>query len=284
MISVLIPIYNYDITRLVSKLKEGINSSNIKAEIICIDDASTNKSIKTTNKTLLTSKNCIYEELITNIGRSKIRNLLAKKASYDFLIFMDCDVLPIDNNFIDKYFKAIKNHDIVYGGLQYSTDKKYNFSNLHYKYGKSREEKQNFSTACFNIKKSIFDKIKFDENITTYGFEDILFYKKLKELNYNVKAIDNTVIHHGITKSNKDFISKEEDSLKTLKKLYSEKLITKKEVRLLKYVSFLEKTRTKKLYKFLFKTFRKALLKNLTSKNPSLTVFDFYRLGYFCEI
>lgn len=284
MISVLIPIYNYDITRLVSKLKEGINSLNIKVEIICIDDASTNKSIKTTNKTLLTSKNCIYEELTTNIGRSKIRNLLAKKASYDFLIFMDCDVLPIDNNFIENYIKAIKNHDLVYGGLEYPRDKKYNFSNLHYKYGKFREEKQDFLTANFAINKRLFNTIKFDENITSYGYEDVLFYKNLKQLNYSFKKIENPAIHLGVAQNNETFIKKVEEALNTLKKLYSEKLITKQDVRLLKYVSFLEKSRTKKLYKFLFKTFRKALLKNLTSKNPSLTVFDFYRLGYFCEI
>lgn len=284
MISVLIPIYNYNVTSLVTQLNDELVSLNIKAEIICIDDASADESIKNANKIALINQNCIYKELTANIGRSKIRNLLAEKASYDFLIFLDCDVLPLDNDFLKKYIKALKNYDLVYGGLKYPTHKKYNFSNLHYHYGKRREEKHDFLTAGFGIKKAVFSQVKFNESIESYGYEDVLFHKRVKELNFTTKKIENPVVHYGITEKNEDFIKKEEESLRTLKKLYSEKLITKKEVKLITYFSFLEKTGTKKLYKFLFKAFRKRLLKNLTSNNPSLKVFDFYRLGYFCEL
>ena len=38
------------------------------------------------------------------------------------------------------------------------------------------------------------------------------------------------------------------------------------------------------LYVFGFKIVKNSFTKNLLSKNPSLFIFDLYRLGYFCQI
>jgi hypothetical protein len=35
---------------------------------------------------------------------------------------------------------------------------------------------------------------------------------------------------------------------------------------------------------FGFKIVKNSFTKNLLSKNPSLFIFDLYRLGYFCQI
>ena len=42
MISILIPLYNYDATALVTLLVSQLSVENIDFEIICIDDASAN--------------------------------------------------------------------------------------------------------------------------------------------------------------------------------------------------------------------------------------------------
>ncbi|KKK69352.1 hypothetical protein LCGC14_2934920, partial [marine sediment metagenome] len=44
-----------------------------------------------------------YFELEENIGRTKIRNLIAQKAIGKYLLFLDADGLPDNNDFIGKF-------------------------------------------------------------------------------------------------------------------------------------------------------------------------------------
>jgi len=106
MLSVLIPIYNYKVTHLLLELILQLEDVNILYEIICIDDSST--EFNRENLIIETFKNVTSLKLENNIGRSKIRNLLTKKATYRWLLFLDSDVLPKNNNFIQKYISCIK--------------------------------------------------------------------------------------------------------------------------------------------------------------------------------
>lgn len=283
MLSILIPIYNYNVVALVNKLLNESELEQIKFEIICIDDLSTDENIKQANKTGVTAANCIYEELSANIGRSKIRNLLAKKAKYQNLIFLDCDVMPTNNSFIKDYVSFLKKSEIVFGGILTPEIKNKN-QILHYKYGKFREEKLDFITQNFAIKKAVFNCIKFDESIESYGFEDLVFYNTLLNKKIAITKINNPVFHLGIVKNNKIYIEKEKESLQTLKKLFKNQKLAEKDVKLLKYYNKLNKTRMLGVYKAFFKVFKGMLYKNITSKSPSLFIFDLYRLGYFCKL
>ena len=91
MLSILIPTYNYNIEALVSELHAQSSACNIDFEILCYDDSSTNLEIIASNKTINLLKNTTYKFLDTNIGRSSIRNLLAKNAKFDLLLFLDAD-------------------------------------------------------------------------------------------------------------------------------------------------------------------------------------------------
>ncbi|HET8884785.1 MAG TPA: glycosyltransferase, partial [Salinimicrobium sp.] len=94
MLSVLIPTYNYNIFPLVEKIHGLFTRENIGFEIICLDDGSGNEEINKKNHQINAFSNSSFSELEKNIGRSSIRNLLAKKASYDWLLFLDADVIP----------------------------------------------------------------------------------------------------------------------------------------------------------------------------------------------
>ena len=98
MISILIPIYNFAVKELVSKLSRQAQDLNIDFEILCIDDNSKSKYINL-NKDLEKINGVIYKINKKNIGRSAIRNLLTKQSKYDYLLFLDCDV-KIKDNFI----------------------------------------------------------------------------------------------------------------------------------------------------------------------------------------
>ena len=79
MLSVLIPVYNFDVVLFVKDLAKQCADCKIDFEVLCLDDySSENYRIK--NAVLKSIENVCYEELPNNIGRSKIRNRLAEKA------------------------------------------------------------------------------------------------------------------------------------------------------------------------------------------------------------
>ena len=122
MLSILIPTYNYNIYPLVSEIQRQCLDCKIIFEIICFDDASPIFFIE--NQKINQFSNSHFEVLKENIGRSKIRNLLAKKAQYDWLLFLDADVLPENENFISEYIKYMDDEvKAVNGGLIYQKEK-----------------------------------------------------------------------------------------------------------------------------------------------------------------
>src|SRR4051812_38329962 len=104
-LSILIPIYNFDARELVHQLLEQAGSLNTPFEIRCYDDGSSVETRKI-NHELGFIKNIIYMELPANIGRSAIRNKLAKEAIYTNLILLDCDSRVVRKNFLSKYIET----------------------------------------------------------------------------------------------------------------------------------------------------------------------------------
>ena len=139
MLSILIPVYNFNIVALVRDLSRQSDESGIQFEIICFDDAS-DESFRIQNRKILEIENVIYRELPENIGRSRIRNILAESSKYDDLLFLDCDSALSSPNFIKKYIIHIENYHVVYGGRVYdnnpppSPEKKFRWY-----YGRNRE-------------------------------------------------------------------------------------------------------------------------------------------------
>ena len=102
---------------------------------------------------------CKYEILKVNIGRSAIRNLLAKKAAFDNLLFLDSDTFPVDNNLIYNYLLQITEEEkIVTGGILYSKLKPQKSQILRWNYGNSREA----LSAEIRKKKSLFKTFDFE--------------------------------------------------------------------------------------------------------------------------
>jgi glycosyltransferase involved in cell wall biosynthesis len=288
MISILIPTYNYDVRKLASILVKQAKKDQVQFQIVIANDHST--AFTEENKQLDKLENTTYIYLPENIGRSKIRNFLATNATYDWLLFLDADVLPVQTDFLKKYWDFSKKNTLLYGGILYPAQTKKLEKSLHYRFGKNREETpfnniekkhMSFSSANFMIEKNTFLNLKFDEEINTYGFEDFIFGKKLSS---KIKLIENPVYHLGIELDNKKYLVKEKESLNTLFKLAQEKKVKTKEITLLNYFQYLEKYHLSKLYVSFYHSFKSLFLKNLHGKNPSLLVFDLYRLGFFIDL
>jgi len=240
-----------------------------------------------------------YVVLPQNIGRAKIRNRFIDFASYDYLLFLDSDTMPVSDNFIENYLKVIKKYPhikVFCGGHIYKELKPERKYFLRWYYGKKREcnnfQKKNknlyhsFKTANFLIDKKIFSDIKFDETLSQYGHEDTLFGYMLKKNNVNILHINNLVYHLDNT-SNKQFISNTLVGIHNLVYIVS-KVNDKEEfihfVRLLNMADKIENLHLKWLVLLIYYILAPIIKLLLIQGFPSLLLFDFLKIGYVLKI
>jgi len=140
-----------------------------------------------------------------------------------------------------------------------------------------------FFSANFLIHKKLFSNILFNENLFKYGHEDTLFALDLKRKNIQITHIDNFVFHKGIELNN-IFIKKTKESVENLFYLYQKKLIVKNDTRLIDTYIQLKSLKISTIYAYFFKIFNEKIELNICSKNPSLLLYDLYKLGYLCSI
>jgi len=296
MLSILIPVYNYNAVSLVNQLHTQASQAKIPFEILLLDDNSDN-TCKRENTVLRELSNTILFELPTKVGRAIARNYLAGQAKHDYLLFMDCDSEPVDNKFIANYLPHCKGNDIVVcGGTAYKPQKPNPDSYLRWIYGMKTETKSaeqrnkvpnsKFSTFNFLIARELFLSIRFNELLRNYGHEDTLFGLELQKQNHIVTHIDNPLYHTGID-ANTIYLEKTRQGVENLKILLeqypnNEQLI--QNIRLLKYYMFLEKYSITSLFLFVFRLCKRWMLANFNSKYPNLTLFNLYKLGYLCSL
>src|ERR1035437_10178864 len=99
MLSICIPVYNYDVTMLVQILYQQAGELQIVFEIICIDDCSKEEYRKVNEQVITYAK---YVQLHQNIGRAKIRNLFLEYVHFKYLLFLDCDSEIISDDFVKR--------------------------------------------------------------------------------------------------------------------------------------------------------------------------------------
>lgn len=295
MLSVLIPTYNYSAYPLVKEIQLQCENSNIIYEIIVLDDCSNEQSCLQENKKINKLPHSRFEENTQNLGRARNRNLLAEKAKYEWLLFMDCDTFPKEKNFISNYINEIKkdNYFVFFGGICYKNTIPSEEKLLRWKYGKNREEisilkrkrkpYETVLTSNLLISKKTFNKNKFNDSITEYGYEDLVFALELQKNNISIQHIDNLAYHLNYETSEL-FLIKTEKSLDNLKWIHTSNLINPSDSKIIQKWNLLKKFNLLKVYCSIFKKLSPMIRKHLLSKKISLFIFDLYKLGYFCLI
>ena len=90
MLSILIPVFNYDVRAFVKCLSDQSVALEVSVEIICLDDASA-ATFQALNAEVASLPNVEYSVSEVNLGRSAIRNAMVEKAQFEHLLFLDCD-------------------------------------------------------------------------------------------------------------------------------------------------------------------------------------------------
>ena len=288
MISILIPVYNQNAVELVKAVQRQCEKLEIQFQIMVFDDLSS-EEFRKQNRPLGHEFGVNYLELSENHGRAKIRNRLARMARFKHLLFIDGDSEIIRDDYIQKYLDQIEHAEIVYGGRVYQNKKPSEARKvLHWKYGRTREalplKKRvldpflNFQSNNFMITAWLFGKLKFDEDVKGYGYEDLLFAQKIRNVDAGILHIDNPVLHAGLEDADA-LIEKTKNACKNLAILNKSDQLN--DTRLTRFYDKMKGFGIKDLLVRYYESNKAGFLKNLNSSNPSILKFSLMKLGEY---
>lgn len=295
-LSILIPVFHDVCDDLVEALfRQAENIPGLEFEIIAVDDGSTDTAKIARNKLIDKIPCCRHVLLERNIGRAAVRNYLGRIAKYERLLFIDCGVFPKCDNYLASYIDEDDDGCVVCGGLvvetKMGTTEKEKMQNLRYKYELSHEEEssawnrsahsyRSFRTTNFIIRKTTLARVPFDETIKTYGYEDVLMGKRLRDSGIRINHIENEVIYM-CDEDNATFVRKTEESLRTLSYKHRD---LQGYSNILRWYARLRAFRLIWLCRLVFSLTRQSWKRNLLSRRPSLMIFKMYKICYFIAV
>lgn len=293
MISILIPVFNQDVNTLVARLSAGFSHLQQPGEIIVMEDGS-DIACRQINQGIAKLPFVHYIVHDQNQGRLRIRRLLAEAAKGEWLLFLDGDSEIQADDWLLKYEQAARNNQgVIVGGRTYAGTLPADCAlRLHWKYGRERESRGGhkkhqpaFMTNNFLIEAQYFYQLSFDQAWEGYGHEDTWIGMQLEKAGIPVHYIDNPVVHAGLETS-EVFIAKSENALVNLHRLSKKvpAISLAKHVKLFRVYQSVKAWRAGWLVILLYGLLGKYIRKNLHSCNPSLRLFDLYRLHYIIRL
>ncbi|MCI7251083.1 MAG: glycosyltransferase [Prevotella sp.] len=303
-LSILLPSYNNVCVSLVHVLQRqadalrGKLDKPFRYEIIVADDGSTDAACIDANRVIGDMLHCRYLRMEQNVGRAQIRNVLISESRGDYVLLIDSDLFLCDDNYLYKY--ATSTADVVYGGTRIGgeglamVDNEANTENLkgnlRYIYEKKAEPShraafrqlrpnQEISVCNLYARRDIMEAHPFDSRFKAYGYEDVLFGKRLAESGIEVTHIDNPVLINEF-ESNSVFVKKTEEAIITLcrfeQDLEGYSNLKTKVTTLGRYIPL-------SLFRLWHRIMKNKEKRNLTGSKPSLLLFKLYKLGFFLE-
>lgn len=285
-LSILIPTYNDVCVTLVQTLQQQASVLDLTYEILVADDGSKDQKAVVANRAINQLPHCRLLEQPQNVGRAAIRNLLAKKAKYEWLVFIDADMVVTNDDYLRSYAETPVQQQVVYGGVSVGSPQE---GNLRWNYEKAAEKDhtaaqrqrtpyQQFRTTNFLVSRDVMLRYPFDERYRHYGYEDVFFGKTLYEAGIAIIHTENA-LSFKMFETNAQFLSKTEEGLRTLHQFrdelqgYSSLLALSDRLRAVAPLV--------RLWHRINKKWERRLL---TSSHPNLLVFNLYRLGYFMSL
>ncbi|MCI7284999.1 MAG: glycosyltransferase [Prevotella sp.] len=303
-LSILLPSYNNVCVSLVQVLQRQADALRGKLdkpfsyEIIVADDCSTDAACIDANRVIGDMLHCRYLRMEQNVGRAQIRNVLISESRGDYVLLIDSDLFLCDDNYLYKY--ATSTADVVYGGTRIGgegfamVDNEANTENLkgnlRYIYEKKAEPShraafrqlrpnQEISVCNLYARRDIMEAHPFDSRFKAYGYEDVLFGKRLAESGIEVTHIDDPVLINEF-EPNSVFVKKTEEAILTLcrfeQDLEGYSNLKTKVTTLGRYIPL-------SLFRLWHRIMKNKEKRNLTGSKPSLLLFKLYKLGFFLE-
>ena len=294
MLSILLPVYNCSCVALVTELQRQCVECKVDFEIIVADDGSLSGAIGMNtacqhlideNKVIEHLKGVRYIIREKNVGRSAIRNFLVSQAKGDRLLFIDGDLSLNNPSFIRNYLQT--EGDVVVGGIAIGGNPDQWKGNLRYRYERQCEaintvesrQSQPYQHLATNllVRRSVLGEQPYDENISHYGYEDVLLGKRFQQQQVVIKHIDNPVLFCDF-EDNASYLAKTEEALRTLFTFRKE---LKGYSRLLDKAECIERLHLSPLFVTTYKLFNEPIKNCLLGNKPNVFWFNIYKLLYY---
>lgn len=284
MLSICIPVYNTDCSALLDLLAKQIARLEETVEVLVCDDFSTNYTQE--NEAVCQRNGFSFFKNKENLGSISTRIKMAKTSRFNWLLFIDSDMMPVHSKYLLNYIRNIKSASVVFGGYRYKKDNQK--IQLRKNYGISREEKtanernQKPFKYVFSgnmlIQKEIFIKIIKDPS-NCYGY-DLLLGERFNKNKVKLLHIDNGTFHLGI-EDNISYLKSQMNGAKLLRAWFENDEINSDYNNLIKVYKILEKMY---LSKILFSPALKLhiIIRRILLKfGGPVVLLDWFRLYHF---
>ena len=229
-LSILIPVYREDCTRQVEALWRLCHEASachqgFRFEVIVGDDGSGDSTSVAANRRINMLPGCRFIAFSENRGAAAMRNLLARMASHEWLLFLDCDMQLPDNQYLERFLQA-PDAPLVNGGIRIARQSGAASHNLRYLYESRHEGEhtaeqrqkrpyQSFRSTNFMVRRDVMLRCPFDENFKKSGYEDVALGRSLAVAGIQLQNIDNPLVMTAF-EDNAAYMDKIDRSMHTL--------------------------------------------------------------------
>lgn len=162
---------------LQNAINSVINQTFENWELIIVDDGSTDKTYENVVKNYLNKDSRIKYIYQTNQKQARAKNNGIRNSFGKYITFLDSDDIYLENHLMTRYY-LLKNEtiDLLHGGIRIIGEE---YVPSIYDLNSKIHLSECIIGGTFFIKKSVFDKVGYLENIN-YGDDTSFFMKCLK--------------------------------------------------------------------------------------------------------
>jgi glycosyltransferase involved in cell wall biosynthesis len=210
-LSVLIPFLRDDPCPLIMGLDREAERLGEEVELILLDDGTGDArlTLKVARSLACARLPGRLVSLAANEGRARGRNRLAAQARSDHFLFLDSDMRPDREDFLQVWLALIAESDppMAFGGFSLKTAPGDRAFAVHRRLSATREclsaaeralhpEKHVF-TSNLMIRRDVFDAEAFDAGFTGWGWEDVEWAMRVGR-RFPIRHVENPATHLGL--------------------------------------------------------------------------------------
>ncbi len=211
VLSVLIPYYRDDPCALLRALDREAPRLGDSVEIVLLDDGAGDEALaarvgQTITDMVLPAR---FVRLHFNEGRAKGRNRLAGHARGSAFLFLDADMLPDDERFLQSWAELVGREDpaVAFGGFSLKQAPRTKEFAVHRQmalkaecvpfYERAKTPEKYVYTSNLLVSRTAFESEAFDDGFTGWGWEDVEWAMRIVR-RFRVVHVDIPATHMGL--------------------------------------------------------------------------------------
>ncbi len=206
-LSILTPFFRHDPTPLIERLA----LQKRPVELVLLDDGSGDANlladvVRAAEQLAFPVRIIVWGE---NGGRAAARNRLIIEARADYVLFLDADMIPDADDFIDRWLGLIgaERPPAAFGGLSLKQTKTSPDTKLHHVIftrsdcrsaeARARDAAQFTAASNLLIRRDVLEQTPFDHGFSGWGWEDVDWALRASRFGA-IRHIDNPATHAGL--------------------------------------------------------------------------------------